>query len=173
MTFFDNATYHYIYGPPSNECQRASFYFGPPSFQAVEVAELAAPEWRDATCDLGASVRIPDVEGVQYTLNGETAEAGDHAVASPQSVLVAAVARDGFELAAGLNAEWAHEFAAPDCAEAPGGGPSESDGTHSGGAKLAATGSGDALMPWILGAAGMGLGGVLLLLVRSSRALKA
>ena len=26
----DNVAYHYIWGPPSNECQQASYYFGPP-----------------------------------------------------------------------------------------------------------------------------------------------
>lgn len=31
----DNVAYHYIWGPPSNECQQASYYFGPPLFETA------------------------------------------------------------------------------------------------------------------------------------------
>ena len=167
MSFSDNATYDYIYGPPSNECQSASFYFGPPSFRSIETVESVAPQWRDASCDTGANVSIPDVEGLQYAINGEEADAGEHALTSPQNVTVVAVARDGFELADGMDTEWAHDFDAPECTQVPGvGGPTLPSNTHSGGAQLAATGSADATSIWATGAAIAGLGVALLLFGR-------
>ncbi|MGO3146041.1 MAG: hypothetical protein ACTIJ6_00005 [Leucobacter sp.] len=41
-TLYDNMTYHYIYGPPSNECQQGSVSFGHPLFGSEEPIEPPA-----------------------------------------------------------------------------------------------------------------------------------
>ncbi|HIZ35521.1 MAG TPA: hypothetical protein H9815_07060, partial [Candidatus Ruania gallistercoris] len=54
------------------------------------------------------SFTVPEVEGVQYLLEGEVIEAGTHAGAG--SVTITAQALQGYELAEGATAEWSHTF---------------------------------------------------------------
>ncbi|XBH20494.1 hypothetical protein V5R04_09585 [Jonesiaceae bacterium BS-20] len=119
VTISDNATYHYIYGPPSNECQNASFFFGPPVFLTVEQVVPEAPVWHEATCDAGASVVIPEITGVTYAINGTNVDAGQHTITEPQEVTVTAGANDGYEFPAQTITQWQHNVAAPECSTPP------------------------------------------------------
>lgn len=195
LAFADNETYHYIHDRenPSNECQQASFFFGPPVFETLESVTAVQPEWREASCDASAAVVIPEVEGVRYALDGEHAAGGAHDVAADAEATVTASAVDGFQLPEDGTIEWSHAFTAPDCADGggrnPGNGADGGDGdpgngaddsgdasgsdentgpavTTAGGAgstALAATGGSDSPFLWMAALGAIALGGALLL----------
>lgn len=66
---------------------------------AIEVT-AAAPLFRDPTCDVGAAVELPTVEGVEYVVDGT--------VAPGRTVTVEATAEEGYVLAG--TDEWMHTF---------------------------------------------------------------
>lgn len=167
--FADSETYHYIWGPVSNECQAASFFFGPPTFLVTEIVTPVVPEWHEATCDGAAAVRVPEQLGVVYDIDGTTVSAGDHEITAPHDVTVTAAAGEGFTFADGAVSSWSHAFAAPDCAVPPTDpddtAPPVDDPGAAGPAKvLAASGAGDVSPLWLGGLAAIGLGGLALAL---------
>lgn len=79
----------------------------------------AAPTFTEALeCVAGvpeaATVVVPDVEGVVYRVDGEIVT-GSLEVPADAAVTVTAEAAEGYELAEGATAQWAHTFTAPDC----------------------------------------------------------
>lgn len=191
VQFADDATYHYVRGPVSNECQNARFFFGPPQFHTAPVLEEAvpaAPIWRDETCAAGAggtvsaAVTIPEAIGARYLLDGVEALPGVHEIAAPAKVEVTAVPMEGYAFPAGAATAWSHDFSAAECrTEGPGGDAGAGGGSGTGGTPdpsppaanraLAATGSDAAVAAWWGAAAGAALlGGALALLGARRRA---
>lgn len=126
----DNTTYHYIYGPVSNECQSGSMSFGGPIFFSAETVTPEAPTWTGATCDAAASVVIPDTNGVTYSMNGEVVEAGEHVIETVGDVVVTAQPLDdGYVFADDTVTEWVFTAVAPECEDETDDG---GDGTETG-----------------------------------------
>lgn len=121
MAFDDNVTYHYIHGPVSNECQRATFFFGPASVLVGELATPDAPVWISATCDASSSVTIPEITGVKYLIDGEEVSLGEHAATT--SITVTAEPADGYAFEDGTETEWRYEYVQPQCDDENTGGP--------------------------------------------------
>ena len=91
--------WEHTFGPVPDNCT-------PPPTEVT----AAAPGFHDPTCDVGASVELPTVTGVTYTITGT--------VAAGHTVTVKATAGEGYVLVG--PSEWEHTFGqVPDNCNAP------------------------------------------------------
>lgn len=81
---------------------------------APEITEVA-PE---APTQDGVTVTIPEVEGIEYVVNGEVVSPGELELESGVPLTVTARAEEGYALTEGSTSEWNFEYEAPVVAEA-------------------------------------------------------
>ncbi|HJF15212.1 MAG TPA: HtaA domain-containing protein [Enteractinococcus helveticum] len=81
---------------------------------APEITEVS-PE---APAQNGGTVTIPEVEGIEYVVDGEVVSPGDLDLESGVPIKVTARAEEGYALTEGATSEWTFEYEAPVVAEA-------------------------------------------------------
>src|SRR5699024_6152594 len=74
----------------------------------VITVDPEAPTFTDEPGTADDTVTIPDVEGVQYLIDGEAADAGTYPAAG--EVTVTAEPLEGYEFADDATTEWSHTF---------------------------------------------------------------
>lgn len=76
--------------------------------QCLTPATPAAVTFVDPTCEADGSYTIPETEGVDYQINGQTQAAGAYTAVDGDSVTITAVAQSGYILNG--TTSWSHEF---------------------------------------------------------------
>lgn len=106
--------------------------------QVVTVTPVA-PGFLSPTCKYQATITIPPVNGVVYSINGTVVASGVHFV-QPGSYTVTASPADGFTFTEGATTSWSRTFTAPSCTTTPPASPTTSFPETGGGEDLPKTG---------------------------------